>query len=482
MPGAIKLTKPSTRTLILGTLVLVWFFSFTYRGILADFSADDVMNLDYYYQQGGFGTALAALQVTTAFYRPLGGLFYLGLYRIFGLNPLPFRLVCFALLLANMILFYRFFRLLSGRSEVAWLGLFLVSFHAWFVDLYYSSGTIYELLCVFFYLLAFTTYAETRSSGKHLSAGRWLLVGLCYAAALDAKELAVTLPLLLGFYELVYHRPGSVRGIRTWILGDGGGLFILAAVTIPYVWMKTAAGTVAGNPLYKPKMSALVFMHTFQIYLNPFFYLDHVLRGGSSMVLLGVLLLVALITRKRHLLFGWLFLILSPLPFIFIPHYAAFFFYLPALGWALVGAGLLVMLGDFISTAARVSMNFALPDGLKSRALVFGALLIPVACLAVLHGHEYRKTLKNYMSVQIPLSPLMEGLRDRCPDARAGTTLWFWHDPFPKDSYALEETVRLTCRDRGARVVRGGDPPEGNILHLRYDGRRVWSVGNVHAR
>ena len=90
--------KISATTLLLGTLVLIWFLSFTYRGIFADFSGDDLMNLDYYLHQGGSRVILANIQVFTSFYRPLGGLFYLGLYKAFGLHPLPFRLFCFALL------------------------------------------------------------------------------------------------------------------------------------------------------------------------------------------------------------------------------------------------------------------------------------------------------------------------------------------------------------------------------------------------
>ncbi len=477
MSGTAKTPGFPARNLILGILVLAWFSSFTFRGIFADFSNDDVMNLDYYDRQGVPRTILGTFQVITSSYRPLGGLFYLALYKLFGLNPLPFRVACFALLLANLILFYRFFSQLSGRRDIAWIALFLVSYHAWFVDLYYSTGTIYELLCVFFYLLGFTTYVKIRSSQEHLRARDWLIVAGCYAASLDAKELAVTFPLFIGFYEIIYHPPDSIRRIGKWILLEGRGFLIMAAATIPYLWVKTAWGSLAANPSYALRISPLVFVHTFQIYLNPFLYFDHVLRGGTSMILLFVLLFVAVMARQRCLLFGWLFLLLAPLPFIFIPHYCAFFFYLPALGWALVGAGLLVLVKDLVLTAAMRVMRAASPAGWKSQAIALSVLLIPLGSwLALRHYQEGELALKNFMSAQVPISPLAAGMREKCADVKAGTILWFARDPFPRDRFTLEETIHLTCGNREVRVVRGGEPPKGKILGLEYDGKRVSAV------
>ncbi len=469
-----SLTRPSTYTLILGTLVLLWFFSFTFKGIFADFNADDLMNLDYYDRWGGLETLLATLQVVTPFYRPLGGLFYLGFYKTFGLDPLPYRLACFALLLINMALFHRFFRLLSGRNDVAWLGLFLVSFHAWFIELYFSTAAIYELLCVFFYLLGFTTYVKIRSSEQDLGSRQWCLVALFYAAALDAKELAVSLPLFIGLYELIYHPPGSIQGLGKWLLRECQGILVLALATMPYIWIKLTSVSFVENPSYRPRISALVFVHTFQIYLNPFLYLDHVLRSGTSMILLGLLLLVAVVARKRHLLFGWLFLFLSPLPFIFIPHYTVFFFYLPSIGWALWAAGLLAMLKDRISIAVVGRMTPGSLTHLKSQALAWSILVIPLApCLAVGHYHERDKTLRAFLNTQVPVSPLLAGLRDICPDVSTGSILWFRRDPFPKDRFTVDEAIHLICQRRDARVVRGGEEPKGRILGLEYDGRRL---------
>jgi hypothetical protein len=463
-----RFPRVSSTTFLPAAFILAWFLFFAHGGLVADFSGDDLMNLDYYVQQGGPKTVLATIGVFTQFYRPLGGVFYLSLYKIFGMNPLPFRLACFGLLLANMLLFYRFFRLLSGKPEAAWIALFLVSYHAWFVDLYYSTGTVYELLCVFFYLVSFTTYVKIRSTGEWPKTGHWMLIAICYAAALDSKELAVTLPIFVGLYELIYHAPDSLRKIGNWVWNEGRGCFILAICTLPYVWLKMSAGGLGQEPEYAPRLSALVFMHTFQIYLNPFFYLSHVLRGGSSMVLLGVLLLIALFSRQRHLIFGWFFLFLSVLPFIFIPHYAALFFYLPALGWGLMAAGLLLLLRDLVLKITGTTESW------KARTVVLCILLIPTGlCIALGHYRESPKTLKSFETAQVPITPLIKSLQPRCGDIKSGAVAWFQSDPFPGDSYSPQQAVRLTCGFREAAVLRGGTEPKGRVIVLSYDGKRI---------
>jgi hypothetical protein len=84
-------------------------------------------------------------------------MFYLIIYKIFGFNPFPFRFVCFALLLINLYLAYRFIESLSNSRATGFLAALLLCYHAWFVDLYYSTGTVYDLLCFLFYFSSFIT-------------------------------------------------------------------------------------------------------------------------------------------------------------------------------------------------------------------------------------------------------------------------------------------------------------------------------------
>ncbi len=454
--------------------MLVWFLSFSHRGILADFTGDDMMNLDYYVQHGFAQTAKAVLQTITPFYRPLGGVFYLIFFHVFGLDPLPYRIACFLLLAANLLLCFRLCRLLSQKGEVAWVAVFLWSYHAWFVDLYYSTGTIYELLCVFFYLMAVNTYIKVRSSGGFPRARHWLAIALCYAAALNSKELAATLPLLVGIYELIYHPPASARHSLKWLGRECRVALILGLVTVPYALIKTLSGNLAENPLYRPAISALGFMHGFTIYINPFFYQVDKFRGGTTVLLLSLLLIAALASRLRYMVFGWTFLVITVLPFIFMPHYAVFFFYLPAVGWALTAAGLLAMVRDGILLLVRGRSKYDSDRQGAPGTLVLAILLILLGLFLVpAHLRESRLALSHFMSAQTPISPLIRGLEEVCPAVRSGEPVWFRRDPFPKDTYTLDQSIRLACRWRNVRVSRGGARPEGKVLALTYDGKTV---------
>src|SRR5437879_8431623 len=87
--------------------------------------------------------------------RYLGTLVYRGLFAVAGLNPLPYRAVCMLLLLVNLGLLYRFCLRISNSREIAALACLLGAYHAHLADLYYSTGTIYDLLCGAIYLSAF---------------------------------------------------------------------------------------------------------------------------------------------------------------------------------------------------------------------------------------------------------------------------------------------------------------------------------------
>jgi len=379
------------------------------------------------------------------------------------------------LLIANMFLFYRFVRTLSQREDLAWIAVFLSSYHAWFVDLYYSTGTVYDLLCVFAYMIGFNKYIDIRSSGQYLHARHWLVLLFCYAAALNSKEMAVTLPLFLGIYELLYHTPQSVRRIWKWLGQECRAPLALAVLTIPYAWSKVSYGNIAENPMYRPRISAKVFMYTYQIYLNPLFYMDHVIRSGSTILILFALLVVSVVSGRRFMIFSWCFLSLSVLPFIFIPHYATFFFYLPTFGWGMMAAGLLLMLRDGLAKMLTRAIKLKFLTQRNAKAIVLAFLIILLGSfLAVAHSRESEKALHQFMSVQVPISPLIKGLREVCPDVRSGTILWFKSDPFPRDAYTLEQTVRLSSGDRSATIIRGGKRPAGDVLALNYDGKKLW--------
>jgi hypothetical protein len=187
----------SRRNAIFATLAIAGiFFGFAGDGLRAYFTPDEMMNF--------YGAWFRPLLESR---RPVGDLIYRAVFAAAGLNPLPYRVVCYALLAANLVLLYLLCRKLSGSLEVGALACLLGAYHAHLADLYYSSDTLYDLLYFFFYFAALLLYIAVRHR-------RWqwqILILTLYLLALGSKEMAVTLPVFLVLYDLIYEPPG-----RTW--------------------------------------------------------------------------------------------------------------------------------------------------------------------------------------------------------------------------------------------------------------------------
>ncbi|HWB97387.1 MAG TPA: hypothetical protein VG672_11805 [Bryobacteraceae bacterium] len=420
------------------------------------------MNLYKYVEKPSGALVLDPLRFWSTAYRPLGAWFYVPIYRIFGLNSLPYRLVCFALLGCNLLLLYRLILGLTGLREVALVATFLGSYHAWFIDLYYSAGTIYELLCYGLYLGALLLYMRARSRGRALTG--WELAGVAglYVLALDAKEMAVSFPVVLAAYECLFPgRPG-----RTWlarVTRDAPAVWITAAITAVYIAGKlTGPDSLALVPSYTPHFSAGRYLDTFHLYLNPLFYQENRFHDSNTVQLVLAMLLLGLWRRSRVLLLAWWWLLVTLLPVAFIGHYAAFFEYLPCVGWVLYLASALVAIRRWLVGLARASPMWVR----VSQALLMTGL---AAFVAPQHIRETRRTLALYQSVQPPSREVVDVLTNLQPKLRRGGKVLFVDDPCPRDSYFLVFVTRLFYDDLTVQVDRAKITPVPPAEYRRYD-------------
>ena len=445
-----------------GIFLTAYLFWFAGGGLWARFTGDDLMNLNFHLTPSFGGLLLSNITYWSTAYRPMGGLVYAAVYHLAGFHSMPFRVVCFALLVANLWLVYRVCLRLTGRREVALLAALPMSYHAWLVNLYYSSGTIYELLCFAFYCAALQYYLGIRQAGAVLNRLQWAVVLALYVCALNSKELAVTLPLCLLCYEVLWHRPA--RGFRAcgrWLAQEGRGAAMTALLTVPYVVGKlTGPQSLTANPAYRPAISPARYLHAFHLYLNVLFYQDHFFRDANTILLVAAMLGLAIWRRSRPLLFAWCFLLFSVLPFIFVPHYSGFFIYLPMVGWSLYAATALVMLRE--SAAKRVPP-----------AVLFLAVAV---ALAPLHARESRKSMQVFTSADLPTTEMTNELQRVQPALPRGARLYFQSDPFPSRTFSLVFLVRLFYHDLTVEVARAKD---GEVENGRYDAVFRWKEGKL---
>ena len=448
--------------------IAAWFLYFAHPGLRSALTEDDLTNLYLYTQKPAHALFLNNLRFWSTAYRPLGAAFYIPLYKLFGLDPLPYRIVCFALLGLNLWLLYHFSTRLSGSREIAFLATLLASYHAWFVDLYYNSGTIFELLFYALYLTAFLIYEAIRARGQTPGPRALAAIAGLYILALDAKEMAVTLPLFLLLYEIIFHTKELRRPIL-WASRHARAIWITGLITALYITGKlNGPDSLIDNSTYALHISPVRFLKTFHLYLNPLLYQDHWFHDSNTLQLLLLMLAVAAWRRSRVLLFSWCWLLLTILPVAFIPHYAAFFEYLPMVGWTLYTATLLVMIRRTVS-----SLTPRIPQW------VYQAILIAsvAAFLAPLHARETPEPLAVFRSVQFPSRDIIGTMSHSHPSLRRGARVLFIDDPFPRDSYMLVFATRLLYRDHSIEVERSQFVPLSD--YARYDGVYAFRDGRL---
>ncbi len=161
---------------------------FVWPGLKLYFDNDDMMNLYFAWSRPLLSS-----------YRPLGALFYRTMFALAGFHPLPFRIVCVALGAVNLGLCFWFAKLVSHSDRVAALAVLLFAFHSRMMEVWFRTAVVYDLLCFTFFYLAACLYMSKRRVGLV----RGLAAIACFVCALEAKEIAVGLPVILLVWTLI---------------------------------------------------------------------------------------------------------------------------------------------------------------------------------------------------------------------------------------------------------------------------------------
>ncbi len=406
---------PKWRAPLLAALAIgAMFAAFAGDGIGAYFTPDDMMNLNMSWS--------AAPLVLLRGDRPLGALAYRAMFALFGLHPLPYRVLCFALLVMNLVLLYGFCRRVSGSREVAALACLIGAYHAHLADLYYSTGTIYDLLCCLFFLLAFNLYLDKRSTPAVLA---------MYVCALASKEMAVLLPVYVAIRE-------GRRALQSRFL------WFAAPVTAAYAAWKLA-GPMTANPAYAVHFTLHAFLTGWKSYLQDLFYGSIEFNTAKLIALWIVLAGFAVWIGKREGWLAWWIVMVGMLPFLFIAPRGFFVMYLVLPGWYLLAASFLLRVREWL-----VAWAPALEVRPEQAALFLGVALLlipqhraekPVGKAWVAASHQQVRTILETLQAKIPTMP-------------HGAKVLFLNDPYDADDWILTSTFRLQYRDHDLSVDR----------------------------
>jgi hypothetical protein len=327
-------------------LLVAYFLHFALPSLSGGFNVDEMTNIYRHWQLGMLKSLWANVCFWKGYIRPGGALYYLPLYHFFSLNPRPYRVVQVAILTASIPMVYYLAWLLASSRSVAFLGVFAFCYHAQLANLVFIGSFIYDVLCGFFYFAALTYYIHIREKGRELRPVQVAVFLTLYICALNSKEMALTLPVIVLAYETFRcpHFSERKQFLRqNWRFATPA--LIAGLLTVPYIYGKTmGTDALARLPPYQPRYSWHHFVASNAKFVNELLYLYHVFfpKGVLGLFPKGVLILWAIV-----FIYAWLrrdcglrlmacWVVITPLPLAFIYPRGGACLYIPLFGWAMI--------------------------------------------------------------------------------------------------------------------------------------------------
>jgi hypothetical protein len=450
-----RLTVPGSpdavRTSAFGLFLAAWFLYFSRGAAGVHFAPDDMMNIDsFYWSPGPWRLFDSQFLIWRGYYRPMGGLFYLPILSVWGLNPVPYHVALSLVLLVNVYLVYRLARVLGAGEWAAFLAALVACYHAGLGNLYYNTAFVYDAMCGGFFLAVLVYYCGIRGRDLLLSLRQKAIFAALLVCALNSKEMALTMPGVLLAYEWIYHWPrgGDRMTAQAWLRGPGMVPLIAALLTLLDLYGKIFGyDALTGQEGYHPIFSAKRFLDFQKTFLGDAAFL-HVGGGGILAFWLVVSYLAWRPGARPVLRFCWAWLVLTPIPIEFLPGKSQGCLYIPMLGLAMFAG---VIFEDLAGAMAGVLAS----EPLFRRAGRSALTSVLIAAAIYFWGRE------NRSRQQLFVKPVMAALGAQTweviqqfsalnPHVRPGSHVVFLSDPFTE--WDMLFIADLWFRDRSVTV------------------------------
>jgi len=297
---------------------------------------------------------------TSNYYRPLMHIVYMINYYVFGLKPWGYHLVnvlfhCGAAVLV-FLMTRRFLPPCKGLLSLVYLSppfmcALLFAAHPIHTEAVAWIAGLPDVAFTFFYLLSFYLYILFRDGARRV----YLLSVLSFSAATFFKETALTLPIMLGIYDCLFHKRDKtiMAGIKTYmpyVVVIGGYLsmrYYALRSFVPidnYPELSAYQLTINVFPLFAKYLASLLWPFDLNVWhtFHPIRSLVEA-KGVISLAVTVVFLIAAAVAYKKNktVLFGILFFFVSLLPAFYIrgiagKPFAERYLYLPSVGFVLL--------------------------------------------------------------------------------------------------------------------------------------------------
>jgi hypothetical protein len=197
------------------------------------------------------------------------------------------------------------------------------------------------VLCGLFYLAALTYYVHIREKGAYLRPLQLVLFLVLYICALDSKEMAVTLPVIILIYELLKSsRWPSWNAVLSCSWRDAVPALIGGAITAFYVYSKIGGiRSTTGSNAYRPLYSWHNFVTSNARFVGELLYAPEGITPTALLLLWAAVCIYAFLRRDRMLRLMAFWIVIVPLPIAFIlPIRRGGCLYLLLFGWSMICA------------------------------------------------------------------------------------------------------------------------------------------------
>ena len=345
-------------------ILIGYFLHFAFPAVGGGFAEDEILSIWTHWSPGALKSLWANICFWKGIGRPGGAVYYLPLYHFFGLNPQPYRIAQISILAASIPIAYYLARLLTSSRSIAFLAVLAFCYHGQLASLVFSGAFSYDVVCGFFYFAALTYYIHIREKRIFLRPMQWVAFLALYVCALNVKEMAVTLPVVVFIYELLKY-PGGVDPPKfsRWVLYGASPALAAGVITAIYCYNKIYGSGFVGNfgtqiveyrtkgtgldrgmaallEFYTPRYSWHRFIESNARYVSEFFYLipNHVLTGEMLFAIWALLFAYAFLRRDFMLKMMAFWVVITPLPLAFIFPRGGGRLYILLFGWAMIFA------------------------------------------------------------------------------------------------------------------------------------------------
>jgi hypothetical protein len=306
-------------------------------------------------------------------------------------------------------------------------------------------------LCGLFFLAALVYYVQIRQSGRALGGLQiTAFLALCLFA-LDAKEMAVTLPLVVAGYEWSYHLARHLpwRHLCVWIRGPGRAIALAGALDLAYCYGKAFGhDALMKQPAYAPVIS-LARWETFQARSLGELFLSWGRFHMCDVALLWfAVFYLAWRLHRPVLWFCWLFVAVTPLPIEFLEGRGGACLYVPVLGWSIFAA---VIFRETVGALSRMLMGDPVLRHLGAQSICAVLILAGLYLWAA----ENRRLKESFVRPSMaalgePTWQVIQQLDALHSSVRPHSRVVFLNDPF--EGWDMAFIAQLWFRDRSLEI------------------------------